>query len=131
MMNGASDDTSDLLGRAQAGDAAARNELFSRHRARLRRMVEMRLDWRLQARLDASDVLQDAYLQVSQRWEGYFQKPAMPFFLWLRLGVGEQLVLLHRQHLGTKKRDASREISLFREAFPAATSAALAAQLLG
>jgi RNA polymerase sigma-70 factor, ECF subfamily len=131
MMNGTSDDTNDLLGRAQAGDEAALNELFSRHRARLRRMVEMRLDWRLQARLDASDVLQDAYLQVSQRWQAYFQKPAMPFFLWLRLVVGEQLVLLHRQHLGTKKRDAGREISLFREAFPAATSAALAAQLLG
>src|SRR5260370_22730351 len=100
MMNGASDDTNYLLGRAQAGDAAALNELFSRHRARLRRMVEMRLDWRLQARVDASDVLQDAYLQVVHRWDEYFQKQGMPFFLWLRLVVGEQLVVLHRQHLG-------------------------------
>ena len=83
MINGAGDNTNDLLGRAQAGDTAALNELFSRHRARLRRMVEMRLDWRLQARVDASDILQDAYLQVARRWEEYFQKREMPFFLWL------------------------------------------------
>jgi RNA polymerase sigma-70 factor (ECF subfamily) len=81
--------------------------------------------------VDASDVLQDAYLQVIRRWEEYFQKNDMPFFLWLRLVVGEQLIVLHRQHLGAKRRDAGREISLFHESFPAASSAALAAQLLG
>src|SRR5262245_21202147 len=120
-----------LFERARAGDQQALNTLLERHRARLRRMVEMRLDWRLQARLDASDVIQDAYLEVSQRLEDYFRDPKIPLFLWLRLVVGEHLINLHRQHLGTQMRDARREVSLYREALPAASSAALAAQLLG
>jgi RNA polymerase sigma-70 factor (ECF subfamily) len=126
-----SGETADLLERARGGDGAALNELFSRHRDRLRRMVEMRLDWRLRARLDASDVIQDAYLEVAQRLEDYLRNPTLPFFLWLRLVVGEQLINLHRHHLGAQVRDANREVSLYREALPAASSAALAAQLLG
>jgi RNA polymerase sigma-70 factor (ECF subfamily) len=94
-------------------------------------MVEMRLDTRLQARLDASDVIQDAYLEVAERLEEYVRNPKLPLFLWLRLVVGERLTTLHRQHLGTKMRDAGREVSLYRGALPEASSAALAAQLLG
>jgi RNA polymerase sigma-70 factor (ECF subfamily) len=94
-------------------------------------MVEMRLDQRLQARIDASDVIQDAYLEVATRLEEYLRNPALPLFLWLRLVVGERLATLHRHHLGTQMRDAGREVSLYREALPAASSAALAAQLLG
>jgi RNA polymerase sigma-70 factor (ECF subfamily) len=124
-------ETADLLERARGGDKAALTELFTRHRDRLRRMVQMRLDWRLQARIDASDVIQDAYLEVVQRLDDYLRNPTLPFFLWLRLVVGEQLTNLHRHHLGTQLRDAGREVSLYREALPAASSAALAAQLLG
>jgi len=120
-----------LLERARAGDREALTEIFARHRDRLRRMVELRLDRRLQARLDASDVIQDAYLEVAQRLGDYLQNPKLPLFLWLRLVVGERLVTLHRHHLGTQMRDASLEISLHTGALPAASSAALAAQLLG
>jgi RNA polymerase sigma-70 factor (ECF subfamily) len=131
LMANNSSDTDNLLERAREGDSAALTELFTRHRARQRRMVEMRLDGRLQARIDASDVIQDAYLEVATRLPDYFRNPAVPFFLWLRLVVGEQLTNLHRRHLGTQMRDAGREVSLYREALPAASSAALAAQLLG
>lgn len=125
------DDTLALLERARAGDAHALNEIFAGHRDRLRRMVELRLDPRLQARVDASDVIQDAYLEVATRLPDYLRDPQLPLFLWLRLVVGERLVTLHRHHLGTQMRDAGREVSLYREALPAASSAALAAQLLG
>jgi RNA polymerase sigma-70 factor (ECF subfamily) len=131
LMENNSGDTADLLERARAADQAALTELFSRHRDRLRRMVEMRLDWRLRARVDASDVIQDAYLEVAQRLDEYLRQPALPFFLWLRLVVGDRLTDLHRHHLGARMRDAGREVSLYREAMPAASSAALAAQLLG
>jgi RNA polymerase sigma-70 factor (ECF subfamily) len=130
-MASSSSATVDLLERARAGDADALNEIFARHRDRLRRMVDMRLDARLQARVDASDVIQDAFLQVASRLEGYLRDPKVPLFLWLRLVVGEQLTNLHRHHLGTQMRDARREVSLYREALPEASSAALAAQLLG
>src|SRR5437660_5809931 len=121
----------DLIGRAQAGDREALNTLLARHRDRLCRMVEMRLDGRLQARIDASDVVQEAYVEVVGRLEEYLRDPKLPLFLWLRLVVGERLMKMHRHHLGTQMRDAGREVSLFRGALPAASSAALAAQLLG
>jgi RNA polymerase sigma-70 factor (ECF subfamily) len=131
LMDNNSTDTVELLERARAGDRQALNEIFTRHRGRLRRMVEMRLDWRIQGRLDASDVIQDAFLQVATRLAEYLRDPRLPLFLWLRLMVGERLAQLHRHHLGTHQRDAGREVSLYREAMPAASSAALAAQLLG
>src|SRR5271163_4947587 len=120
-----------LLERARAGDKEALNELFARHRARLRRMVDLRLDRRLQARIDASDVIQEAYVEVVTRLNEYLSEPSYPLFLWLRLIVGERLLKLHRHHLGTQMRDAGREVSLYRGALPEASSAALAAQLLG
>src|SRR5215470_12032510 len=131
VMDNNTTDTVRLIERARAGDRDALNELFSRHRDRLRRMVEMRLDWRLQARIDPSDVIQDAYLEVAERLEEYLRDPKLPLFLWLRLVVGERLTTVHRQHFGTQMRDARREVSLYRDPLPTASSAALAAQLLG
>jgi RNA polymerase sigma-70 factor (ECF subfamily) len=124
-------DTARLLEQARDGDQAALNELFTRHRPRLRRMVELRLDRRLQPRIDASDVIQEAYVEAVTRLDEYLREPAYPLFLWLRLLVGERLLKLHRHHLGTQMRDAGLEVSLYRGALPAASSAALAAQLLG
>ena len=123
--------TTRLLERARTGDKQALNELIGRHRARLRRMVELRLDRRLQSRIDASDVIQEAYVDVVRRLGEYLSEPSYPLFLWLRLIVGERLLKLHRHHLGTKMRDAELEVSIYRGALPAASSAALAAQLLG
>jgi RNA polymerase sigma-70 factor (ECF subfamily) len=131
LMDNNSSETVRLIEQAQAGDTQARNELFTRHCDRLRRMVDMRLDHRLQARLDPSDVLQDAYVEVVERLDEYLRDPKLPFFLWLRLVVGERLLKLHRHHLGAKMRDAGREVALFRGALPQASSAALAARLLG
>ena len=94
-------------------------------------MVAFRMDQRLQGRIDPLDVIQEAYLEASEHRAEYLRQPAMPFFLWLRGIVGNKLRELHRHHLGTQMRDAGREVSLYRGAMPEATSAALAAQLLG
>ena len=130
-MVGNASETSDLLRRAQTGDEQALAELFGRHRERLRKMVRLRLDRRLQGRLDPSDVLQEAYLEAAQRLAEYVRDPKMPFFLWLRFLTGQRLLRVHRQHLGAEMRDVGREVSLYRGALPEATSAAIAAQLLG
>src|SRR5262249_49932541 len=81
--------------------------------------------------LDASDVLQDAYLDFSRRFPEYAANPTMPFFLWLRTLTSQRLIDLHRQHLGAKMRDAGLEVSLYRGALPQASSVSLANQLLG
>lgn len=107
------------------------SDLFARHRERLRRMVQLRLDRRLQARVDGSDVLQEAFLEASLRYDEYRRASSMPPFLWLRFIVGQRLMLLHRKHLGVKARDAGRDVSLYRGALPEASSQSLAAQLLG
>jgi RNA polymerase sigma-70 factor (ECF subfamily) len=121
----------DLIERATAGDEAALAELFERYRANLRQMVRLRLDPRLQGRVDPSDVVQDAYLDLARKIREPELRPEMPFFLWLRLVVGERLLRVHRHHLGVAMRDAGREISLQHGAMPGASSSSLAAHLLG
>jgi RNA polymerase sigma-70 factor (ECF subfamily) len=130
-MTSDSSETGRLLHRAMSGDPRAPGELFKRYRDRLRRMVRLRLDRRLQGRIDPSDVLQEAFLDFARRLPEYAADPSTPFYLWLRFLTGQRLIDLHRQHLGAKMRDARQEVSLYRGALPQASSVSLAAQLLG
>ena len=126
-----SGETEALICRVERGDEAALCDLFARCRDRLRRMVKLRMDRRLQGRLDASDVLQEAYLDVAKRAAEYRENPKMPVFLWLRLITGQRLMTLHRQHLGAQMRNVGQEVSLHRGALPPASSISIAAMLLG
>jgi RNA polymerase sigma-70 factor (ECF subfamily) len=113
-------------------DPIALERALSEHRNRLRRMVALRLDRRLQGRVDPSDVIQEAYLEAARRLPEYVKEPKpMPVFLWLRFLTAQSLQIVHRKHLGVLARDAGREISIDAGRMPQATSAALAAQLLG
>jgi RNA polymerase sigma-70 factor (ECF subfamily) len=94
-------------------------------------MVRLRLNRRLQGRVDDSDVLQEACLDVARRLPEYVADPQLPFYLWLRHMTGLKLTEIHRRHLGVQKRDADREVSLHRGGLPEANSVSLAAQLLG
>jgi RNA polymerase sigma-70 factor (ECF subfamily) len=120
-----------LLDRAAAGDPDAWRVLFDRDRTRLRRMVALRMDRWLQGRIDPSDVIQEAHPEAMTRLPEYLRQPNLPFFLWLRLIVGQRLTLLHRHHLEAQARDAGREIGLYHGSLPAATSAELAVRMLG
>src|SRR5262245_32533833 len=128
---GNSSETDRLLERLAGGDQQLWGTLLTRHRGRLRCMVALRLDRRLQGRIDPSDVIQEAYLQASVQLADYLRNPTVPFFLWLRLITGQKLAALHRHHLGVAARDAGREVALPHGAMPGASSAALAARLLG
>lgn len=126
------DDSDNLLERAAAGDGPALAELFERQRGRLEVMLRLRLDRRLQGRIDPADVLQEAYLEVARRFPEYLAtEAALPFYLWMRLLTGQKLAELHRRHLGAKMRDAGLEVSLYRGAMPRASSASLAELLMG
>jgi RNA polymerase sigma-70 factor (ECF subfamily) len=120
-----------LLDRACLGDQAALGQLFDHNRARLRRMVQLRMDRRLQGRVDPSDVLQDAYFEIARAMPAYARQPELPFFLWMRTITGRKLRDLHRKHLGARQRDARRDIPLQRIAPPEASSASLADFLIG
>ncbi len=77
-------------------------------------------------------MIQEAFLEATERRIDYEREtgPMSPF-LWLRFLTLQRLQIVHRRHLGTRSRDAGREVSIQGIASPAATSAAIAAQLLG
>ena len=120
-----------LVQRALSGDQQALAELFERYRERLRRMVLLRLDARVRARFDPSDVVQEAFVEIARRFPSYGEDPAIPLFLWMRMVTGDRLAHLHRMHLGAEKRDAARESPVHGARFPEASSVYLASQLAG
>ena len=126
-----STETGRLLRRAADGDQKSWGDLLTRHQKRLCHLVAFRMDPRLQGRIDPPDVVQEAFLEACEHREDYLRLPPLPFYLWLRGIVGNKLRELHRHHLGTQMRDAHREVSLYRGTLPEASSAALAAQLVG
>ena len=116
---------------ALAADGPDVGRLFMDHWERLHRMVELRLDRRLLGRVDPADVLQEAYIEVARSLPGYLRNPEIPIFLWLRHITGVRLKAVHRRHLGTRMRDAAREVRLGSPAAPQASSVSLVARLLG
>jgi RNA polymerase sigma-70 factor (ECF subfamily) len=125
------DDIDDLHAEAAKGNTDALARLFNSFRPRLRRMVSLRMDRRLQGRVDPSDVLQDAYVDIATAFPTYVQDPQVSLYLWFRYMTGMRLMQVHRHHLGREKRDATREISLYRGSMPHASSLSIARQLLG
>ena len=105
--------------------------LFDENRDRLRKMVQIRMDPLLRARVDPSDVVQEAYVEVSTRLADYLADPRVPFFVWIRLTTAQHLVTLYRHHVGAQKRDARRQVPMDRGVLPAASSAVMARQLVG
>ncbi len=85
------------------------NRLFDRHRARLLRMVHMRMHAQVRTRVDASDVIQDAYLEATNRIGEYVADVRVPFFVWLRRLTGQRLMKTHRFHLDAQQRDVRRQ----------------------
>jgi RNA polymerase sigma-70 factor (ECF subfamily) len=124
------DPNAELLARVKDGDQHALAELFSMYRDRLWRIINFRLDSRLLGRVDADDILQEAYLAAAQRIEHYLDDSTSTFFIWLRLIANQTLIDVHRRHLGAKMRDASRDMSIHAH-YAQATSMSIASQLLG
>jgi RNA polymerase sigma-70 factor (ECF subfamily) len=120
-----------LVELAAKGDDVAWQRLMDECRPRLRRMIALRLDHRLRGRIDPSDVIQEACMDAARRLAEYAQNASMPFFLWLRYLCAQRLIDQHRRHLGTKVRDAARELALHHDAYPETTTTDLAAHLLG
>ena len=104
--------TAELLDRAQQGDSEARDQLLMRYRQRLKRMVVAMMDARLSARLDPSDILQDALTIASQRLPDYLAARPVAYYCWLRQIVKELLIDVHRKHIRAHKRSIHREQAL-------------------
>lgn len=118
-------DTAALL--AAEGDerGAILERMFEEQKPRLTRMVTLRMHPKVRARIGASDVVQDAYLEVFKHVDEYVRDPRMPFFLWMRRIVGQRLTKAHRFHLDAQRRDARQEAPAERR-MPEASTFAMA-----
>lgn len=119
-----------LLQSTRAGSDSAVVELFETFRARLRRTILLRMDRRLQGRIDPSDVLQEAFIDYRQRIGEFGNHTGIPFFLWLRMLTCDRLHKIHRTHLETQKRDVRREQTLRGPAHMEASSISIAQSLV-
>lgn len=115
----------------QGRDETALAELFEQSRRRLRRLVEMRMDRRIKARVDPSDVIQEAFAEAVKRFPSYQQDPRMSAYVWLRFLTMQQLLIAHRRHLATKSRSASAELPISLDGGPALESESMADLMLG
>ncbi|TWU23333.1 RNA polymerase sigma factor CnrH [Novipirellula galeiformis] len=123
------DKTETLLIAAKQGDVDAVNRLLERHRVSVRRLVEMRLDRKVQRRVDVSDVVQDVLLEASGRLEKYLDDPAMAFHLWIRQIAWDRIIDTYRRHRVSAKRNMDREQAMVIPAGQDQSSVELAAQL--
>ena len=99
----------ELVERAALGDRAAGERLLMLHRNRLKKLISIRLDPRLAARIDPSDVVQDTLLEASQRLADYLRKQPVPFYPWLRGLAIDRMLQLQRNHVHAKRRSVKRE----------------------
>ncbi len=101
--------TQELLDQARGGDALAVNQLMDRHREALRQLIRMRLDQRIQRRIDVSDVVQDVLVEANRRLMDYLANPIMSFRLWLRQIAQDRIIDAHRRHRVSARRSVDRE----------------------
>ena len=92
------DETNLILHDAARGDERALRRLLEMHRERLRRMVALRLDSRLSARVDASDVVQETLIDAARKLANYERDRPLPFYPWLHRLAAERLAAVHRKH---------------------------------
>jgi RNA polymerase sigma-70 factor, ECF subfamily len=104
-------ETRQLLDQIEQGRPAF-DRLFERHRKRLHDAVGLRLDAKMRARVDASDVVQETQIDAFRRLADFLDRQPMPFHLWLRKTAYERLIMLRRKHIGASQRAVERELPL-------------------
>ncbi|MDA8563561.1 sigma-70 family RNA polymerase sigma factor [Mariniblastus sp.] len=108
----APDEIKPLLNQAKEGDESAVNALMDQYRNSLRQLIRMRLDQKIQRRVDVSDVVQDVLVEANRRLQRYLNDPIMPFHLWLRQIAKDRIIDAHRRHRVSAKRSVDREQQL-------------------
>ncbi len=103
------DDREHLIARAKAGDDSCLGQLLASHRRYLTVLARLQISRRLQGKLDASDIVQEVFLDA-HRGVGRFQGANEPQFVqWLKSILAAKLANNLRHYLGTQQRDASLE----------------------
>ena len=131
--NNSNEIPAELIRSAEAGNQEALAQAFDLYRSRFIRMVDLRMDPKLKGRVGASDVIQEAFLDLAKKHAKFAARDEpqkMSLFVWMRLVVAERLINIRRRHLETDKRDAAREISMEKKTFDGSSSGCLAGRLV-
>jgi RNA polymerase sigma-70 factor (ECF subfamily) len=108
--SGPLEETDILLERAAAGETGAVAELFNSQRDALTRFIAARLDKRMAARLDASDLVQDVLIEAAAKLPDFLADRPIAFRAWLQRLALECLSHSRRTHIWAKKRAVGREV---------------------
>jgi RNA polymerase sigma-70 factor (ECF subfamily) len=100
------------LAAARAGDAAARDRLFGSCRSFVATAARFHLQRRLQAKVDASDVVQQSLLEAHRGFDGFAGETPQEWLAWLKRIVAHNAFDVAKRYRGTAKRDAGREVPL-------------------
>lgn len=98
----------DLLTRSRAGKADAQGVLLERYRNYLSLLCRLQLGARLQGKMDASDVVQDAFLEAHRHFAVFRGQTEQELLAWLRQILAGRLANLVR-HYDRRKRDVKLE----------------------
>ncbi|HVC96077.1 MAG TPA: sigma-70 family RNA polymerase sigma factor [Pirellulales bacterium] len=101
-----------LLSQAQQGSQAAQGALLEKYRTYLQLLSRVEIGRRLQTKVDASDVVQDTFLEAHRNFDNFRGGSEAEFVAWLRAILAARIANLVRHYLGTQGRDLRREQGL-------------------
>ncbi|MCA9216793.1 MAG: sigma-70 family RNA polymerase sigma factor [Planctomycetales bacterium] len=107
-----SDDTSGLLDKIAAGDSDALECLLRNHRPFLKRVIQMRMEPALRARVDVSDVVQETQILITKGIDYFIKHRPTAFRIWIRRKGLDQLIDQRRRHIGAEMRSVLKEENL-------------------
>jgi RNA polymerase sigma-70 factor (ECF subfamily) len=102
----------ELLQQARRGDLDALGRLLEAQRAALRRLAEGRLGERIEVRVDASDVIQQTFLEAHRSFQQFAGQDARELAAWLHGILDHKVAGAVRDHTLLQKRDVRRERSM-------------------
>lgn len=117
----------DLLLQAKKGERQAIGQLLEHFRSYLKLIASHEIGSKLGAKLDASDVVQDTFLDAHRYFENFQGESVTQFTAWLRSVMAGVMANNMRRYLGTKARDIRLEKQL---AADLDNSAAMLSELL-
>jgi RNA polymerase sigma-70 factor (ECF subfamily) len=102
-------DPEQMLRAAQAGDAATLGRLLELYRRYLKVLARVQIGQRLQGKVDASDLVQETFLEAHQNFARFRGSSEPELVRWLRQILAANLADLFRRYLGTQGRDVRLE----------------------
>ena len=99
------EDPENLLRAAKAGDAPTLGRLLELYRRYLSLLARVQIGQRLQGKVDASDLVQETFLEAHRNFGRFRGGSEGEFVAWLRQILAANLADLLRRYLGTQGRD--------------------------